>query len=64
METTQKTIILFSTDPDRVIAGVLIPHGAAPMGPEVQIFYTVSALKLLRKPEQVHSTGKHTNQKM
>jgi len=64
MDTTKKTIILFSGDFDRVMAALIIANGAAAMGDDVTIFCTFWGLNILRKPEKVPSNGKSTLQKM
>ncbi|HEX5643353.1 MAG TPA: DsrE/DsrF/DrsH-like family protein, partial [Thermoleophilia bacterium] len=40
MDTSKKTIILFSGDFDRVMAALIIANGAAAMGDDVTIFAT------------------------
>ena len=50
METTKKTIILFSGDFDKVLAAFIIANGAAAMGDEVTMFFTFWGLNVLRKP--------------
>ena len=57
MDTTKKTIILFSGDFDRVMAALIIANGAAAMGDEVTIFATFWGLKILRKPEKASGDG-------
>jgi peroxiredoxin family protein len=52
MDTTKKTIILFSGDFDRVMAALIIANGAAAMGDDVTIFATFWGLNILRKPEK------------
>jgi len=67
MDTTKKTIILFSGDFDKVMAALIIANGAAAMGDDVTIFATFWGLNILRKPEKVVSNGngqKSTLQKM
>ena len=58
MDTTKKTIILFSGDFDRVMAAFLIANGAAAMGDDVTMFFTFWGLNLLRKPEKVETKDK------
>jgi peroxiredoxin family protein len=59
MDTTgKKTIILFSGDFDKVMAGLIIANGAAAMGDDVTIFCTFWGLNILRKREKVQSDGK------
>ncbi len=53
METTKKTIIVFSGDLDKVMAAFIIANGAAAMGDEVTMFFTFWGLNTLRKPEKV-----------
>ena len=64
MDTSKKTIILFSGDFDKVMAALIIANGAAAMGDEVTIFCTFWGLNILRKPEKAPSEGKSTLQKM
>lgn len=60
MDTTKKTIILFSGDFDRVMAAFIIANGAAAMGDDVTIFATFWGLNIFRKDEKVSSDGKKT----
>ena len=60
MDTTKKTIILFSGDFDRVMAALIIANGAAAMGDDVTIFCTFWGLNILRKREKVESAAKKT----
>ncbi|WP_207744578.1 DsrE/DsrF/DrsH-like family protein [Desulfallas sp. Bu1-1] len=53
MDTTKKTIIVFSGDLDKVMAAFIIANGAAAMGDEVTMFFTFWGLNALRKPEKV-----------
>jgi peroxiredoxin family protein len=64
VDTTKKTIILFSGDFDRVMAALIIANGAAAMGDDVTIFCTFWGLNILRKPEKAPGDGKSTLQKM
>ncbi len=64
MDTTKKTIILFSGDFDRVMAAFIIANGAAAMGDDVTIFATFWGLNIFRKAEKAPSDGKSTLQKM
>ena len=65
MDTTKKTIILFSGDFDKVTAALIIANGAAAMGDDVTIFCTFWGLNILRKPEKAEKdTPKSTLQKM
>jgi len=52
VETTKKTIILFSGDFDKVMAALIIANGAAAMGDDVTIFCTFWGLNILRKSEK------------
>jgi peroxiredoxin family protein len=49
MESTKKTIILFSGDLDKVLAAFIIANGAAAMGDDVTMFFTFWGLNVLRK---------------
>jgi peroxiredoxin family protein len=53
MDTSKKTIILFSGEFDKVMAALIIANGAAAMGDDVTIFCTFWGLNILRKPEKV-----------
>lgn len=53
MDTTKKTIIVFSGDLDKVMAAFIIANGAAAMGDEVTMFFTFWGLNALRKPEKI-----------
>jgi len=64
VDTTKKTIILFSGDFDKVMAALIIANGAAAMGDDVTIFCTFWGLNILRKPEKVKSGGKSFLQTM
>jgi peroxiredoxin family protein len=64
VDTTKKTIILFSGDFDRVMAALIIANGAAAMGDDVTIFATFWGLNILRKTEKVQSAKKSTLQSM
>ena len=57
MDTTKKTIILFSGDFDKVMAALIIANGAAAMGDDVTIFCTFWGLNILRKTEKSPSGG-------
>ncbi|MDA8345413.1 MAG: DsrE/DsrF/DrsH-like family protein [Thermaerobacter sp.] len=50
METTKKTIIVFSGDFDKVLAAFIIANGAAAMGDDVTMFFTFWGLNALRRP--------------
>ena len=58
MDTTKKTIILFSGDFDRVMAAFLIANGAAAMGDDVTMFFTFWGLNILRRSEKVQTKDK------
>jgi peroxiredoxin family protein len=60
VDTTKKTIILFSGDFDKVMAALIIANGAAAMGDDVTIFCTFWGLNILRKTEKVPSEAKKT----
>jgi peroxiredoxin family protein len=60
VDTTKKTIILFSGDFDKVMAALIIANGAAAMGDDVTIFCTFWGLNILRKTEKVQSAAKKT----
>ena len=49
----KKTIVVFSSDFDRVMAAFIIANGAASMGSEVTMFFTFWGLNVLRKTEPV-----------
>ncbi len=53
MESTKKTIILFSGDFDKVMAAFIIANGAAAMDDDVTMFFTFWALNALRKDAHV-----------
>jgi NADPH-dependent 2,4-dienoyl-CoA reductase/sulfur reductase-like enzyme/peroxiredoxin family protein/rhodanese-related sulfurtransferase/TusA-related sulfurtransferase len=58
-----KTIIVFSGDLDKVIAGFIIANGALAMGRKVTMFFTFWGLNALRKPEKVGGLGKNIIEK-
>jgi peroxiredoxin family protein len=60
VDTTKKTIILFSGEFDKVMAALIIANGAAAMGDEVTIFCTFWGLNILRKTEKVETKDKKT----
>jgi peroxiredoxin family protein len=64
MDTTKKTVILFSGDFDKVMAAFIIANGAAAMGDDVTIFATFWGLNIFRKVEKVPTNGKTTLQSM
>jgi peroxiredoxin family protein len=63
VDTTKKTIIVFSGDFDRVFAAFIIATGAAAMDDDVTMFFTFWGLNALRKPEKQATTGKTGLQK-
>jgi len=63
VDTTKKTIILFSGEFDKVMAALIIGNGAAAMGDEVTIFCTFWGLNILRKTEKVETKDKKTTLK-
>lgn len=64
MDTTKKTIILFSGDFDKVMAALIIANGAAAMGDDVTIFCTFWGLNAIRKSNKVKGGKKSTLQTM
>jgi len=60
VDTTKKTIILFSGEFDKVMAALIIANGAAAMGDDVTIFCTFWGLNILRKTEKVETNVKKT----
>ena len=64
MDTTKKTIIVFSGDLDKVMAAFIIANGAAAMGDDVTMFFTFWGLNALRKPEKVATSKKSFLQSM
>jgi peroxiredoxin family protein len=64
VDTTKKTIILFSGDFDKVMAALIIANGAAAMGDDVTIFCTFWGLNAIRKPKKVKTSGKSFLQTM
>jgi peroxiredoxin family protein len=63
VDTTRKTIILFSGDFDKVVAAFIIANGAAAMDDDVTMFFTFWGLNALRRPTKVATTGKSPLQK-
>ena len=49
MDTTKKTIVVFSGDLDRLMAAFIIAVGAAAMGNDVTMFFTFWGLNALRR---------------
>jgi peroxiredoxin family protein/TusA-related sulfurtransferase len=58
-----KTIIVFSGDLDKVLAGFVIANGALAMGRKVTMFFTFWGLNALRKPEKTGGLGKNLVEK-
>lgn len=56
------TLVVFSGDLDRVLAGFIIATGAAAMGQQVSMFFTFWGLSVLKKDNQL--PGKTLFQKM
>ena len=54
---SNKTIIVFSGEFDKVVAAFVIANGAAAMDDEVTMFFTFWGLNALRKPEKVSGQG-------
>ncbi|HRU41861.1 MAG TPA: DsrE/DsrF/DrsH-like family protein, partial [Candidatus Diapherotrites archaeon] len=48
-----KTMIMFSGDLDKAMAGLIIANGAAAMGDEVTMFFTFWGLNILRKAQKI-----------
>lgn len=63
VNTTRKTIILFSGDFDKVMAAFIIANGAAAMDDEVTMFFTFWGLNALRRPEKIATSRKSPLQK-
>lgn len=63
MDTSKKTIIVFSGDFDKVFAAFVIANGAAAMGDDVTMFFTFWGLNALRKPNKIKVDGKTGLQK-
>jgi peroxiredoxin family protein len=58
MDTSKKTLIVFSGDFDKAMAALIIANGAAAMGDDVTMFFTFWGLNIIRKPEKVKVGGK------
>ena len=58
VDTTKKTIVLFSGEFDKVVAAFVIANGAAAMDDEVTMFFTFWSINALRRPEKVATQGK------
>lgn len=52
-DSTKKTIIMFSGELDKAMAGFIIANGAAAMGDDVTMFFTFWGLNILRKPDSI-----------
>ncbi|MGE5633023.1 MAG: DsrE/DsrF/DrsH-like family protein [Caulobacteraceae bacterium] len=50
---SSKTLIMFSGDLDKAMAGLIIANGAAAMGDDVTMFYTFWGLNVLRKAQKI-----------
>jgi peroxiredoxin family protein len=50
---SRKTMIMFSGDMDKAMAGLIIANGAAAMGDEVTMFYTFWGLNILRRAQKI-----------
>ena len=64
MDTTKKTIIVFSGDLDKLLAAFIIANGAAAMGDDVTMFFTFWGLNAMRKHEKVPTAKKSALQAM
>ena len=64
MDTTKKTIIVFSGDLDKMLAAFVIANGASAMGDDVTMFFTFWGLNALRKDGASSPEGKSSLQKM
>jgi peroxiredoxin family protein len=64
VDTTKKTIILFSGDLDKALAAFIIANGAAASGDDVTIFFTFWGINLVRKRQKVKAGGKTLLQSM
>jgi peroxiredoxin family protein len=58
LDTTKKTIIVFSGDYDKLMAALIIANGAAAMGDDVTLFFTFWGLNALRKEQKVKAKKK------
>jgi len=63
VDTSKKTIIVFSGDFDKVFAAFVIANGAAAMGDDVTMFFTFWGLNALRRPKKIKVEGKTGLQK-
>jgi peroxiredoxin family protein len=64
VDTTKKTIIVFSGDFDKAMAAFIIANGAAAMGDDVTMFFAFWGLEIVRKSKKVKTSGKSFLQKM
>ena len=64
MDTSKKTLFVFSGDFDRAMAALIIANGAAAMGDDVTMFFTFWGLNIIRKPQKVKVGGKSFLQSM
>ncbi len=64
MDTSKKTVIVFSGDFDKVMAAFIIANGAAAMGDDVTMFFTFWGLNALRKPDGSTAQPKSGLQRM
>lgn len=51
---SSKTMIMFSGDLDKAMAGLIIANGAAAMGDDVTIFFTFWGLNILRRAQKIN----------
>jgi len=58
VDTTKKTMVVFSGDYDKALAAFIIANGAAAMGDEVTMFFTFWGLDIIRKSRKVKTSGK------
>jgi peroxiredoxin family protein len=58
VDTSKKTMVVFSGDYDKAIAAFIIANGAAAMGDQVTMFFTFWGLDIIRKPKKVKTKGK------
>jgi peroxiredoxin family protein len=64
VDTSKKTMIVFSGDYDKAIAAFIIANGAAAMGDQVTMFFTFWGLDIIRKSKKVKTGGKSFLQSM
>jgi peroxiredoxin family protein len=58
VDTSKKTMVVFSGDYDKAIAAFIIANGAAAQGDEVTMFFTFWGLDIIRKNKKVKTSGK------